>query len=195
MHVDTTLARVLLHEAHLKTVSGPVRALADILGDDSLIDTTNIPPKPPAITRLAFPDQYSATLLLQQMAHFVATTSLGSDDVQWLLDNAAALGWLQLDHLPFQTGMTAISFSAWDQLQDAIGLFQRYPPVVNPNDPPFVQQVAQGTHGPLASGMQGILAIVAIITIVGSIQMLRQKTWGLALTASILALCAPISVR
>jgi hypothetical protein len=61
-------------------------------------------------------------------------------------------------------------------------------PEVNAQDPAILQQIAKSSHGPLAASMQGGLAIMAIVTIVGSIQMLRRKTWGLALTACILAM-------
>jgi hypothetical protein len=62
------------------------------------------------------------------------------------------------------------------------------PPPPDPNLPPFMRDVAKGTHGPLASGVQGFIAILSALTIVGSIQMLRTKSWGLAVAASILSM-------
>jgi hypothetical protein len=61
-------------------------------------------------------------------------------------------------------------------------------PAVDPQQPPFLQEMMKNTRGPVAAAAQGGLALVAIITIFGSIQMLRQKTWGLCLTASILSM-------
>jgi hypothetical protein len=61
-------------------------------------------------------------------------------------------------------------------------------PAVDPQQPPFLQEMMKSTRGPVAAATQGGLALVAVITILGSIQMLRQKTWGLCLTASILSM-------
>jgi hypothetical protein len=60
-------------------------------------------------------------------------------------------------------------------------------PVQDPAAPKILQDVVKNTHGPVAASMQGVLAIIAMVTIVGAIQMLRRKTWGLALTACILS--------
>jgi hypothetical protein len=62
------------------------------------------------------------------------------------------------------------------------------PPVFPPDTPDFVRQFASNSVGPLAAGIQLIFVLVAILILVGGIQMLRFKTWGLALTASILSM-------
>jgi Tc toxin complex TcA C-terminal TcB-binding domain/ABC toxin N-terminal region/Neuraminidase-like domain len=112
------------------------RTLLDILSDQSLIDTNpqHSPPVLPALSALAFPAQYGAVRLLNQAALFSASLSLTSDTVAWLLANAAALGWLRLDGLPYQTGGAAIALTAWDQLVDALAFIGRYPPAANPAD-------------------------------------------------------------
>jgi hypothetical protein len=62
------------------------------------------------------------------------------------------------------------------------------PPRVNPNDPPFVQEFQKGTRGPAAFVVQSGFAVVAVVILVGAIQMIRVRTWGLALTSAILAM-------
>lgn len=131
---DPALCRMVLSQAHL-VITGQPRTLLAILGDDSLIDLTHLPPVLPAITAAAFPDQWAALRLANQITLFAATIPLNTDDIGWLLSHAGALGWLQLEQLPYQPGMTAIPLSAWDQLQDAIGLLRWYPPVTNPASP------------------------------------------------------------
>jgi len=140
LHLDAALAGVLLGGGHM-TIAAVRRTLLSIIGDDSLIDTgftPPAPPSPPAITPAAFHDQYAAVRLLRQMALVAATLPLTVDDLRWLLDNAQALGWLQLDQLPYQGAMAAVPLTAWDQLEDAAGLLQRYPPVVDPGNPDTV---------------------------------------------------------
>jgi hypothetical protein len=61
-------------------------------------------------------------------------------------------------------------------------------PVIDPQAPPFLQEIQRGSRGPVAAGTQGFFAMVAVIVIVGAIQMLRRKTWGLCLAACFLAM-------
>ncbi len=62
------------------------------------------------------------------------------------------------------------------------------PPQVNPKAPPIVQAFEEGSHGPVAAAIQGVFVFVNALIIVGAIQMLRFRAWGLALAASILAM-------
>jgi len=59
---------------------------------------------------------------------------------------------------------------------------------INPQDPPLVQEIQNNLHGPVASAGQGFFALLSAVTIIGSIQMLRQKTWGFALAACLLSM-------
>ena len=61
-------------------------------------------------------------------------------------------------------------------------------PPINPNDPPFVQQMEANQVGPVAAGIQTCFALLNIVILIGAIQMLRFKMWGFSLTASILAI-------
>jgi len=133
LHLDSDLTALLLNHAHLNVIAGRL-TLLDILGSDALIDTVGSPPAPPAITPGGFADQYAAARLLRQIAQFSATLNLANDDLQWLLDSAQALGWLQLDLLPYQPAMATTSWASWYSLQQSLRLFARYPAVVNPAD-------------------------------------------------------------
>ncbi len=133
LQLDPDLTTLLLNHAHLTVAAGRL-TLLDILGSNALIDTVGSPPVAPAITPAAFADQLAATRLLKQAARFSGTLGLANDDLQWLLDSAPALGWLQIDLLPYQSGMPAATWAAWNALQQAIGLFTRYPAIVNPAD-------------------------------------------------------------
>jgi hypothetical protein len=58
----------------------------------------------------------------------------------------------------------------------------------DPNMPPFMQEVMKGAHGPMAAVIQGFMGLCSLITILGSIQMLRLKSWGLGVFASVLSI-------
>ena len=62
------------------------------------------------------------------------------------------------------------------------------PPQVDPNAPPILQEFVRGTHGPIAAAIQSLFAGLNCLILFGSIQMLRFKMRGLAITASILSM-------
>lgn len=129
---DVTIAIV---QAGKMSLAGGNQTLVEILGSDSLIDKTNDPPQPPPITPAAFPDQYAAVRLTRQILAFASSEAgLATSDLQWLLQHDGALGWLDLDQLPYQTGAAAIPYAKWGQLQDALALISRYPAVANADD-------------------------------------------------------------
>ena len=59
---------------------------------------------------------------------------------------------------------------------------------VDPNAPPMLQQIVRDSKGPIPATVQGTCALLSALTILGSAQMLRRKTWGLALGAAILSI-------
>jgi hypothetical protein len=61
-------------------------------------------------------------------------------------------------------------------------------PVVDPAAPPFLQEMQKGAAGPVTSVIQGAFIVVNSLIIFGAAQMLRCRTWGLALMASILSM-------
>ena len=130
------LAPIVLRLARLKQpVAAGNRTLLDLLTDDVLVDTVTTPPAPPAITPAAFDDQYRALRLLHLMAAFLATLKLPADTVAWMLTNNPTLGWLELDDLTYQAGVTPVTFDAWERLQDTLRFIAAYPPVEDASDP------------------------------------------------------------
>ena len=61
-------------------------------------------------------------------------------------------------------------------------------PANDPNLPPEWQAILKDLHGPITSGGQGFFALLSLLTVFGSIQMLRKKTWGLGLAACVLSM-------
>ena len=59
---------------------------------------------------------------------------------------------------------------------------------VDPDAPEFVQQMQENSRGVAAVAIQGCFAILNVVIIAGAVQMMRMKSWGLGLTASILAM-------
>lgn len=61
-------------------------------------------------------------------------------------------------------------------------------PQVDPSAPEFLQNFQRGMAGPSALIMQSLFAVGSLVIIVGSVQMIRFKSWGLAITTSILTM-------
>jgi hypothetical protein len=62
------------------------------------------------------------------------------------------------------------------------------PPVIDPNDPPFIQGLRRGQVGPVAITIQSGFIVYNSVIIAGAVQMLRFRTWALGLVASIMAM-------
>jgi hypothetical protein len=62
------------------------------------------------------------------------------------------------------------------------------PPPPNPDLPEFLRGLEAGAFGPVAAVFSACFVAVNGAIALGGVQMIRFKTWGLALTASILAI-------
>jgi len=134
--VGDTLTDALMAGAHLKEpIAAGGKSLGELLSDDAFVDTVNVPPVPPAVTPGAFPYAYDAVRLLSVMLPWLAGLGLKPEEVTWMLAHNAALGWMELDRLPYQTGISPVSFAKWEALSDALGWIRDNPPVANPADP------------------------------------------------------------
>ncbi|HEX5105574.1 MAG TPA: hypothetical protein VFV87_17265 [Pirellulaceae bacterium] len=61
-------------------------------------------------------------------------------------------------------------------------------PQVDPNAPEFLREMQQGAVGPVAGAIQGAFAAINLLVLVGAVQMMRLKMWGLAVAASVVAM-------
>jgi hypothetical protein len=59
---------------------------------------------------------------------------------------------------------------------------------IDPNAPEVVRQIQQGTVGPVATAMQGGFAMLNLFIIVCGVQMMKLKSWGMAVAGSVLAM-------
>ena len=125
------LVQTVLMNAHIPPGSTNP-SLNSILTSDALITPST---SPPIITPGSFGVQYQAVRLLQVLSGFVSDMGMTDANVQWMLTNNAALGWLQLDGIPYDTGMASASFTDWEQIANFQSLSSQFPPVNNPLNP------------------------------------------------------------
>jgi Tc toxin complex TcA C-terminal TcB-binding domain/Neuraminidase-like domain len=118
--IDENLAGVVLAGALLKeppSAGQPV--LLDVLLDDS--------------TSAATADlQQRALRLLNTIVIAIGKLGLATPTIGWLLSRAVGLGWLELDHLPYDPGQPTVAFTAWQRFQGFLDLLAASPAVANP---------------------------------------------------------------
>ena len=61
-------------------------------------------------------------------------------------------------------------------------------PPIPPDAPELVAQILKGTVGPMAAAIQTVFILVGLFILFGGIQMLRLKTWAVALAATIVSM-------
>ncbi|MEN6376361.1 MAG: hypothetical protein ABFD75_16485, partial [Smithella sp.] len=110
---DLELVKIVLKYALLKQPAPGTSFLSGILSADALIDVdiTHTIPVLPAVTAVAFPDQYRALRLVHKLFPLVNSFKLENSDVEWFFQNNKALGWLEWDGIPYQAGQTAINYA------------------------------------------------------------------------------------
>jgi hypothetical protein len=132
--VSEETASIVLENARLKepAIASP-QILLELLTTDALIDKTP-PIALPAISSVAFVDQYRAVRLLHKMLPFIIVVQLKPEEVEWMLKHNALLGWMELDRLPYDSGIASINIELWEKFTDGLNLIKAYPPVANPLD-------------------------------------------------------------
>jgi hypothetical protein len=133
---DLELAKIVLKYAILKQPAPGTSLLSDILLSDTLIDVdiTHTIPVLPAITNVAFADQYRAIRLMHKLFPLVNSFKLGNQDVEWFFENNTALGWFMWDDIPYEAGQTAIDYAKYAVFAEMIDLLKQLTPVPNPAD-------------------------------------------------------------
>lgn len=130
---ENTVRAVLAH-AKLAQPAPGTALLVDTLANDTLIDAANTPPVPPVINEAAFPAQFRALRLLHKLFPLLGTLRLATEEIEWMLRNNTALGWMALDAIPYEAGQTAVSYATWETLVNVLALSQQFTPVPNPAD-------------------------------------------------------------
>lgn len=59
------------------------------------------------------------------------------------------------------------------------------PQPIDPSAPEFFQEMQRNQTGPVAAAIQGLLALASVFSLIAAIQMLRFKSWGIALAGTI----------
>ncbi|GGN81511.1 hypothetical protein GCM10011579_068170 [Streptomyces albiflavescens] len=153
MTIGEDLAAVLLNHAYLKEPAAAVTpTLHDVLIDDSG-------------TSASADLQQRAVELLHTITLSAGKTGLPTGTVGWVLDHAAALGWLEWDHLPYRPCQPAAGYPAWRRLQGFFDLLDAYPDVSDPAHPDTPVTVAS-FFGLVLSGaaIADVLAYLARLT-------------------------------
>lgn len=76
-------------------------------------------------------------------------------------------------------------------LADGFQIFQVLalpPPVPDPQMPPWLNDLQQQAHSPVAAVFGVIFAVLSLVIVIAAIKMMNLRSWGLALTGSILAM-------
>ena len=119
----------LLDHAHLKQpTSAGSPLLLDVLLDDS--------------TAAAAVDLKQRSIRLLHMIVAAAPADAADEDIAWLLDHAAALGWLEWDALPYDPTVPVASYPEWAHTQAYLDLVAQLPAVANAADPASPYQVS-----------------------------------------------------
>jgi hypothetical protein len=88
----------------------------------------------PAITAVAFPDQFRALRLAHKLFPLIAAFDLESTDVAWFFQHSKDLGWFEWDSIPYEAGQTAIAYDTYVAFVRIVGLLDQLTPVPNPAD-------------------------------------------------------------
>ena len=124
--VDLALAGILVKYAKLKQPAPGTDLIADLLSDN--FDNP--------ITPVNFAKQYAAIKLLHKITALLNAFKLSNTNVEWYLKNNEnpALGWLEIDRIPYETGHKAIDFSTYLRFLNIITYSKQFTAVENPLD-------------------------------------------------------------
>ncbi|MEQ8160546.1 MAG: neuraminidase-like domain-containing protein, partial [Smithellaceae bacterium] len=133
---DLELVKIVLKYALLKQPAPGTSFLSGILSADALIDVdiTHTIPVLPAVTAVAFADQYRALRLAHKLFPLINSFKLENQDVEWFFQNNKALGWLEWDGIPYQAGQAAVDYADFMAFAEMVDLLKLLTPVPNPAD-------------------------------------------------------------
>jgi len=123
---DLALAGIVLKYAKLKQPAPGTDLIKDLLSDD--LDN----PITPAI----YAKQYVAIKLLHKMFAMLNAFKLSNTDVEWYFKNNSnpALGWFEIDGIPYEGGQTANDFAKYVAFCRMVSFSKQFTSVSNPLD-------------------------------------------------------------
>jgi len=131
---EEDLVDVIVDLAEVKQLAAPEQSVAIILTSDALIDTLTAEPVYPVIDLAGFGDQFAAIKLLHKLFPLAASLELDVNQLSWLLTTAESLGWLAIDAIPYDAGMTALDYQSWLNLLSFVRRQKTLTPVADPVD-------------------------------------------------------------
>jgi hypothetical protein len=81
-------------------------------------------------------------------------------------------------------GILGLAFSL---LNVVVAIIQPVQPI-DPNAPEFIQEIQRQSAGPLAAVLQSVFLIVNTLIIFGALKMMKLRSWGWAMTSTVLAM-------
>ncbi len=121
---ETDVMGALMTHAVLKQPSSAGEPIGELLSTDL----------EQAIAETNYPTQYASLRLLHKLLRLINGFQFGADEVAWYLQHNAALGWLELDALPYDTGQSAVDFATYLSFVDTVDFAKAFTLVEDPLD-------------------------------------------------------------
>lgn len=133
---DADRINTVLQWGKLKQAAPGSDLIGEVLSSDAMIDTDHahaVPVLPP-LNAVAFPKQFQSLRLLHKLLPLVNALELDNQELEWYLKHNAALGWMELDAIPCQTGQASIDYQKYADFARFLSLSPTLTPVSNPAD-------------------------------------------------------------
>ncbi|HKR14181.1 MAG TPA: neuraminidase-like domain-containing protein [Pyrinomonadaceae bacterium] len=124
--VSPEFADAVLYNAKLKQPLPGTSGLGDLLLADAFLTT--------AIAEPAFQAQFDAIRLLHKLFPLATSFKFDEETVVFYLKHNTALGWFELDAIPYKGAQTDASFDLYRSFVGMVGLSKQLTPVPNPAD-------------------------------------------------------------
>jgi hypothetical protein len=121
------LTEAVLDNARLRQPLPGTARIFDLLIDRAILTTS-------PVSAAALPPQSDALRLLHKLFPLLASFGLSPEAAAWHLKNNQALGWFELDGIPYKAAQTALAFSSYADFNDFLKFAKDYGSVADPAD-------------------------------------------------------------
>lgn len=121
---DLALVGIVLKHAKLKQPAPGNDLISDLLSDNY----------DQSISLATYPKQYAAIQLLHKMFVMLNAFKFPGSDVEWYFANNAALGWLELDSIPYDAGQPEVDFTQYLNFCNIVFYSKQFTAVTDPLD-------------------------------------------------------------